>query len=790
MRIAALLAREELTKQERRLRLGLYVFAALSAAYIVGYLVGGIFDNEEFRFVTNSVAKDFLFVALALTAAANLRRYAWTVILIVAGHVVLILAQVVMLIVGDQPDVRMFGQEIAATTFMAGWIAGDVLVIAALSLLYRSAIRARHGLEYLSGSAFSTLAALAEVLVEGDEEAVPPEQVAHNVDGYLARVEAPGKKQIKLALFGLTVFPLLTLRPPFAAMNPEARERYLKRRFLRGVSERRALRPLRPLLQAMIRTGSQMTYIGYYGDERSHLTTGYRKFSERPGAAALLAQAEVSRPGVNSVPPGTARYVATEADDVVIGSGAAGSIVAYRLAEQGRRVLVLERGRHIEPSDFTEDEVEMYLRLYNEGALQLSKDFRFQVLQGMCVGGGTTVNNGVSLRPPEELIRRWNDELDAGLDEDALWSAFEDVEDWIGVQPQPDSAFSENANVFTTGISQLALPGELDVVPANIDGCLGSGYCNIGCRWGRKLSMLETVLPEGQQRFGDRLRVLPQTRVKGIETDGKRATAVDCEIAEHGEHRITADRVIVAAGAVGSSWLVDRSLRAPNAGRNLYFNMASPLTADFPRKLDSYAGMQISHYFKPEGGAGGFVLESWFNPVATQSLFMPGWFEEHFENMRRYDHMACAGTVVGTTKPARLKAARSGPRISYTPGREDLSRLVEGMKLMARAFLRAGAVRVMPSTYAFHEIWDEAQVDLLDTAIRDGADIALNTAHPQGGCAVSARAHNGVVDADFRVHGYENVHVCDASVFPSSITVNPQLTVMALAQYASQRIAA
>jgi choline dehydrogenase-like flavoprotein len=47
----------------------------------------------------------------------------------------------------------------------------------------------------------------------------------------------------------------------------------------------------------------------------------------------------------------------------------------------------------------------------------------------------------------------------------------------------------------------------------------------------------------------------------------------------------------------------------------------------------------------------------------------------------------------------------------------------------------------------------------------------------------------GVVDERFRVHGYENLYVCDASVFPSSITVNPQLTVMALADYAAARVA-
>ena len=85
----------------------------------------------------------------------------------------------------------------------------------------------------------------------------------------------------------------------------------------------------------------------------------------------------------------------------MIGSGAAGGILAYRLAEAGRKVLVLERGPHVDPREFGDDEVVQYLRLYNEGALQLATNFSLQVLQGMCVGGGTTINNALCLAPPE-----------------------------------------------------------------------------------------------------------------------------------------------------------------------------------------------------------------------------------------------------------------------------------------------------------------------------------------------------------------------------------------------------
>ena len=65
----------------------------------------------------------------------------------------------------------------------------------------------------------------------------------------------------------------------------------------------------------------------------------------------------------------------------------------------------------------------------------------------------------------------------------------------------------------------------------------------------------------------------------------------------------------------------------------------------------------------------------------------------------------------------------------------------------------------------------------------------FGSGHPQGGNALSSEPGKGVVDPTFRVHGFENLFVCDASVFPTATTVNPQLTVMALAEYAAPGIA-
>ena len=98
-------------------------------------------------------------------------------------------------------------------------------------------------------------------------------------------------------------------------------------------------------------------------------------------------------------------------------------------------------------------------------------------------------------------------------------------------------------------------------------------------------------------------------------------------------------------------------------------------------------------------------------------------------------------------------------------------------------------MRHAANTFDYHEFRTPESSTRLD---RD-ADRGLQRHHARHAATRraetrSARTAKGVVDPDFRVHGYRNLYVCDASVFPTSIGVNPQLTVMALADYAVSRV--
>ena len=95
------------------------------------------------------------------------------------------------------------------------------------------------------------------------------------------------------------------------------------------------------------------------------------------------------------------------ADAIVIGTGAGGAVAAARLAEAGMDVLILEAGALRSGADFTEDEGRMFDALYAEGGQRTTDDLSVSFVQGVGVGGGTTVNWMVMLRTPDWVLDEW-----------------------------------------------------------------------------------------------------------------------------------------------------------------------------------------------------------------------------------------------------------------------------------------------------------------------------------------------------------------------------------------------
>jgi choline dehydrogenase-like flavoprotein len=785
-----------LTSQERRLRALLRVLAIAFALAILAYLLPalGVFGATlkqgftQLPFVTNSVVKIGVLAMLALFASSDVRGYRVLTKMLIVGHLISELAMAAVLIWGNtatlMPLPALLGGDTLVRNLIIGAMVLDGVILVLLITFYAAAERARYGLEYLSPTQFRTLSALADVVVMGADEKLSADDVAYNTDRYLGGFHAQSKWLSRVVLTAMQYYPLLTLRAPFSHLPPADRLEFLERRFYRAITLRLTPPFVRTLIQAAIRMAKQLCYLGYYGDARTFDEVGYTPYSQRGRSTRRVVS-----PTLDVLRPKDLRKETYDGEIVIIGSGPAGAVLAYNLVEQGHDVLMLERGPHLDPTEFTEDEVHMLSNLYRDGAFQLSRDFRFQVLQGSCVGGTSVINNAVCFRAPGPVIDRWNSELNARIDDAQLWSSFAAVEDLVRVQKQHDIPLNPGADVFTRGIRQLGYdqpPFDYDVVSANIEGCLGCGYCNIGCAYGRKLSMLDTVLPRAQQNARGSLRIISECEVLRLKGRGSRITAAECRLSDGRRIDVRARTFVVAAGAISSSLLLQRShIGGRNVGRRVSFNVGSPVHAVCADIINAYDGLQISHYLSV-APARGFIIETWYNPPLAQALVMPGWFADHFYNMRRYNRMTAVGVLVGSEANAVVKpAGLTGREITFEPTKDDLRKVLDGVVLAGDVFLAAGAQPVMPATFEYREYHTQEQLRDIYRQVKDPSDITLGTGHPMGGNAISDDPGSGVVDARFNVYGYANLFVCDASVFPTSLGVNPQLTVMALAHYAA-----
>jgi len=476
-------------------------------------------------------------------------------------------------------------------------------------------------------------------------------------------------------------------------------------------------------------------------------------------------------------------------DFAVVGTGAGGSVVAYQLAAAGARVTMLERGAWLHPKDFSHDEPEMIARIYKDGGAQTNNDADMFVLQGNCVGGSTVLTNAVCFRMPED-IRQSFEQHGCTLPRELLQQSHARVESVLGVSPLPSAVHNPATAVLADGFAKIGADhGGFDKA---MQECIGCGYCNVGCRYGRKLDASQTWVPMALQRGAD---LVPEIDIVRIEHTRGHVRALLGRDKKTGESvRIVAERYVLAGGAINTPELLLRSgLHKGRAGKGTSFNAGGIVFGEFAQDLDGFAGDQMCvHHIGDR-----YVIEQIQNPPVSLALTMPGFYGDHAERMQRFRRMAALGVLV-PTKPTGEVFLGLGHKlfrrlfdhadIRYRLSDEELRDFRDGCKAAARAMLAAGAKSVFMPCATPVPIHDEGDLDRVDDAMRSQSDlVGFGSSHPQGGACRGSDRHS-VVDEDFRVRGVDNLFVADGSVFPHSVRVNPMLSIMATADFASRSI--
>jgi choline dehydrogenase-like flavoprotein len=473
---------------------------------------------------------------------------------------------------------------------------------------------------------------------------------------------------------------------------------------------------------------------------------------------------------------------------VIVGTGAAGPVLAYNLARAGKDVLLLERGPDVPPEKMSQRETDMIARLFKDGGAQMNTACDMFLLQGNCVGGSTTLTNGVCFHFPDDVLDRWEQHHDVVLDRARLAAAQRRVDSVLNVHELERDVFNPGTPLLEAGARKLGL--EPRGFRKNFLDCIGCGYCTVGCRYGRKMHSGATWVPMAREKG---CRLLTDTEAIAIETGTASVHGLRCRNVETGEtFRVTAKRYVLSCGAINSSGLLLKSGIAGEGtvGRWVAFNVGSICFAEFPEPIDAFDGDQMCVWID---GRPDYVIEQLHNPPASFALTLPLWHREHYDQLDRYRYMTGMGALVATEPSGQVfhpKLPRWHEEIRFKASAAEMDRMRRGIDTIARVFLASGAKRVIPPCAETLVIEGEKDLAGLPQRFREQKQLSgFGSSHPHGGCRMGTKADNSVVDPEFRVWGFDNLYVCDASVFPTSLGVNPQVPIMAIADYAVHAIA-
>jgi cholesterol oxidase len=549
-------------------------------------------------------------------------------------------------------------------------------------------------------------------------------------------------------------------------------------------------------------------------------------------------------------------------DAVVVGSGFGGAVTAFRLAEAGMSVCVLERGKAYPPGSFQRSPWGMSRSLWDpsEGLHGLFNLWEFRGLGAIVasgLGGGSLIYSNVLIRKDRSTFVR-EDAAGEGFESwpvtyEDLEPHYERHEAMLDAQPYPyDDTPKTNALIEAAG--QLGLecyrpklavtfagadgrPAEREPVAdehANLHGrtrltCRRCGECNFGCNDGSKYTLDFNYLSFASLRHGATIR----TRCEAKTFQPRRGGGFDVGYVDHSEapddeprpaplpvHTISADRLVLSAGTLGTTFLLLRN-------RESFPGLSTRLGSGFCGNGDLLTFVRKSHQ-RVNGERRPRRIEPAFGPVITATIRMKdaleggrgrafyiqdGGYPEVFNWMAEAADQP--GALVRTIRLAwrllRLWLHLGGDHdigaeLSEMLGRAPASSTTLPLFAMGRdipdgtmTLSRDGRLACDWNKRRSNPVFEDVRTTgremarVLDGSFRDNLPWYFGrviTVHPLGGCPMGLDERQGVVDSYGRVFGHPGLVVADGSVMPGPTGPNPSNTIAALAHRFSERMIA
>jgi choline dehydrogenase-like flavoprotein len=495
-------------------------------------------------------------------------------------------------------------------------------------------------------------------------------------------------------------------------------------------------------------------------------------------------------------------------DFCVVGSGAAGGVCALKLAEAGFDVIVLEEGPNIPKGDgpapaqkrpmLNEREVEMYKLLYQEGGVRLTKNGGVKILQGRCLGGGTAVNWSACLPPRLETLDEWQ-KRGLPFTRKNLDPYLREVVNYLPIVR--NDKYNTSARKFIEGCDHLQIPH--DNLPNNTHNCRECGSCGVGCPYDRKMSGFVRWLPDAVTRGAS---VYTDTKVNRLVSKGDRIAEVHAHFID-GKTRPTGGTLVVkptkgvvlAAGSIGTPAVLLRSKLdlGKRVGKFTHIHPVTITIGKYPEKTHPAYGVP-DNMWSPKFAAGptGYLVETGsFFPVLSASATLQHGPELHriMEDYYPVGAISYAHHTTGFDENEPYGSVElddnGDPQLDYSIPKANIKPMQESLEVMARIHLAAGASSVYVMRNPPLEVRAGSGFDEIKKInFAEPQRATIFTVHVMGGCQMNKDAKRRVVNPDFTFGKMKNLWVVDASIFPTALGANPQVTIYALALWGAEEI--
>ncbi|KAL6630100.1 hypothetical protein ACP70R_029865 [Stipagrostis hirtigluma subsp. patula] len=497
--------------------------------------------------------------------------------------------------------------------------------------------------------------------------------------------------------------------------------------------------------------------------------------------------------------PGVCRV---ECDVVIVGSGCGGGVAAAVLARAGHKVVVIEKGSYFTARDYTGIEAPSMSQLYESGGCVTTLDGGALVLAGSTVGGGSVVNWSACLKTPDEVRKEWAGEQGLPLFDSAEYiAAMDAVFERLGATAGCTEEGLQN-KVLRKGCEKLGY--KVESVARNSSEGHFCGSCCYGCPTGDKRGTDTTWLVDAVSRgavilTGCKAEKLLLERSGGGGRE-KRCVGVVAKSSNPGITRALEVRARVTVSACGSLLtpvLLHRSgLRNRHIGKNLHLHPTALVWGYFPDAMPelggkAYEGGIITSLHKVEGPARA-ILETpavGVGAAGTQFPWVSG--RDMKERMLRYSRTVHLFSLVRD----RGSGTVSGEgRIKYRLDlKVDGENMREGLRRALRVLAAAGAAEIGTHRSDGQRFACKGDTEAELEEFLGSVDVVAgpwskaeawslcSSAHQMGSCRMAATAMDGAVDTRGESWEAEGLYVCDASVLPGAVGINPMVTIQSVA---------